>query len=212
LKGGNGGRGNWHFRTSVNQAPQYAQKGLPGKSLKLFVELDIIADVGFVGFPNAGKSTLLSVLTKAKPKIGSYPFTTKIPNLGVIHTEGRDIVVADIPGLINGASQGAGLGIKFLKHISRTSFLVFLIDLSEEDFAERFDQLILELSEFSPRLAEKKRIIVGTKLDMPEAEARLDMMKKQFPKEKVLGVSAMAHMGVKDLRNELIFQCRSERI
>jgi len=210
LHGGRGGRGNWHFRTSVNQAPRYAQEGLPGKTLQLFVELDIIADIGFVGFPNAGKSTLLSVLTNAKPKIGNYPFTTKIPNLGVIHSEERDIILADIPGLIEGASEGAGLGIKFLKHISRTKFLVFLIDLTEDDFSEKFEQLLHELKTFSQSLPEKDRIIVGTKLDMPESENNLRLLEEQYPGETVIGISALAYRGIGELKKLLVYKSRLE--
>lgn len=142
LKGGKGGLGNSHFATSVKQAPRYAQPGLPGVSRTVKVEISIIADIGFVGFPNAGKSSLLNRLTNANPKIASYPFTTKIPNLGVYRIGYNDIILADIPGIIEGASHGAGLGIKFLKHINRTNGLLFLIDLSDEKFLESFDILL----------------------------------------------------------------------
>jgi GTP-binding protein len=163
LKGGNGGWGNVHFKTSVNQAPRRALPGKEGVFRRLKVELQIIADVGLVGFPNAGKSSLLDSLTNARPKIAPYPFTTKIPNLGVLTLGGgradldnRDIVIADIPGLIEGASQGAGLGHRFLKHISRTAALVFLIDLSDPNFLEAFPVLYRELEDFSPDLTAKK--------------------------------------------------------
>jgi GTP-binding protein len=139
LKGGNGGWGNIHFKSSINQAPRKALPGKPGIKRKLKVELQIMADIGLVGFPNAGKSSLLDRFTNARPKIAPYPFTTKIPNLGVLTFDDRDVIIADIPGLIEGASQGAGLGFRFLKHISRTQALAFLIDLGEDNYLEAFE-------------------------------------------------------------------------
>jgi GTP-binding protein len=173
LRGGNGGWGNIHFKSAVNQAPRKALPGQRGKQARLRVELRIIADIGLVGFPNAGKSSLLDRFTNARPKIAPYPFTTKIPNLGILRAEGRDIILADIPGLIEGASRGLGLGVRFLKHISRTSALLFLIDLSTDGYGEAFRVLGDELRAFSPELLSKPRLILGTKLDLEESAGRL---------------------------------------
>ena len=169
LKGGRGGRGNTHFATSVRQVPRFAQPGEPGEERRIHLELNIIADLGLVGFPNAGKSTLLSVLTNAKPKIADYPFTTKIPHLGVMEYAGVEMVMADIPGIIEGASGGAGMGIKFLKHIARTKALIFCIDLSQEKPEQNFHILKEELFSFLPALLDKPRIILGTKMDIIES-------------------------------------------
>ena len=210
LKGGNGGWGNIHFKSPVNQAPRKALPGQPGKTVKLKVELQIMADIGLVGFPNAGKSSLLDRFTNARPKIAAYPFTTKIPNLGVLSVgksagafggadyDGRDIIIADIPGLIEGASGGAGLGIRFLKHISRTAALAFLIDLSEDNYLTAFDTLLGELEAFSPDLANKKRVILGTKTDLPETEGRVAELAAKYPGESVLGISVFSGDGIKE--------------
>ena len=200
LQGGKGGKGNSHFATSVNQAPKIAQPGKPGKSAKLRIELQLIGDIGFVGFPNAGKSSLLDAFTNARPKIAPYPFTTKIPNLGMLHIHDRDIVLADIPGIIEGAHDGAGLGIRFLKHISRTAVLAFLIDLSDENWREAFPVLLEELKAFSPELAQKRRIVIGTKLDIPETEGRLDELASALPDEKLVGISVFSAAGLDELR------------
>ncbi len=204
LKGGKGGLGNQHFSTSRKQAPRYAQTGKNADEKRLHIELAIIADIGLVGLPNAGKSSLLNALTNAKPKIGSYPFTTKIPNLGVMQTSGRDIVLADIPGIIEGASVGAGMGFKFLKHISRTKALIFLIDLSSPDFEAVFKILYKELEEYAPELVKRTRLIIGTKTDLEGTAKNLDKLIRSLPKEKVLGVSVYTREGLKDL--EIIFQ------
>ncbi|MDR2185232.1 MAG: GTPase ObgE [Treponema sp.] len=208
LKGGNGGWGNVHFKSSVNQAPRKALPGQAGAFRRLRVELQILADIGLVGFPNAGKSSLLDRFTNARPKIAPYPFTTKIPNLGVLSLgsarrgdpDGRDIIIADIPGLIEGASGGAGLGIRFLKHISRTAALAFLIDLSEDTFMEAFDVLYKELAVFSPALTGKKRVLVGTKLDLEGTAERLEALKKRYSGETVRGVSVFSGEGLPELR------------
>ncbi len=190
LKGGKGGLGNWHFRTSVRQAPRYAQPGEKGISMRVGVELQIIADIGFVGFPNAGKSSLLNMLTNARSKVAGYPFTTKIPQLGVMRYDDRDVVLADIPGILEGASTGLGMGIKFLKHISRTNGLAYLIDVSDERFIDAFDILKNELSEFSSSLAEKKSIIIVTKMDDAEdAEERFLKIKEKYPEIPCLPLS-----------------------
>ena len=208
LKGGNGGWGNIHFKSPVNQAPRKALPGQPGQTVQLKVELQIMADIGLVGFPNAGKSSLLDRFTNARPKIAAYPFTTKIPNLGVLTAGGpgeidsSDIIIADIPGLIEGASQGAGLGIRFLKHVSRTSALAFLIDLSGENYLDVFDVLQRELAAFSADLARKKRLLVGTKTDLPETGERLALLASKYPGEKVMGVSVFSGEGLKELAAE----------
>lgn len=205
LKGGRGGWGNTHFATSVNQAPRTAQPGQAGKTTKLRVELQLIGDIGFVGFPNAGKSSLLDAYTNARPKIAPYPFTTKIPNLGMLHVHERDVVLADIPGIIEGAHEGAGLGIRFLKHISRTAALAFLVDLSDENWKEAFPILLEELSSFSPELADKRRVVIGTKLDLPESEGRLEELAASLPGERVLGISVFSREGLEELK-ELFFE------
>jgi len=199
LKGGNGGWGNIHFKSSVNQAPRKALPGKPGQTAKIKVELQIMADIGLVGFPNAGKSSLLDRFTNARPKIAAYPFTTKIPNLGVLTIDDKDIIIADIPGLIEGASQGAGLGIRFLKHISRTQALVFLIDLSQDNYLDAFDVLLNELGTFSVDLTKKKRLLVGTKTDLPETEGRLSELAAKYPAEEVMSISVFSGEGIKEL-------------
>ncbi len=202
-EGGKGGQGNWHYRTSTNQAPRYAQQGRPGKSMSFFVELDIIADVGFAGLPNAGKSTLLSVLTNANPKIAQYPFTTKIPNLGVLRRDGYDVILADIPGIIEGASHGAGLGLKFLKHISRTACIAFIIDMGMPDPCGNLETIKNEIKEYSRELLDKRSIIIGTKLDLPDAEKHLEELAQAFPEEVIFGVSSVTRRGVKKLEDKL---------
>lgn len=203
LKGGDGGNGNWHYKSSVKQTPRYAQKGREGEERRYHIELNVIADAGFVGFPNAGKSSLLKKLTNADPKIGAYAFTTKIPNLGVMDAGYRHVILADIPGIIEGASDGAGLGIKFLKHIARTSALVFLIDLSGENYLDEFDLLHQELKAFSEELAGKKRIILGTKLDLEGTEENLKELKNKLPGEDVIGISTFSHIGMDDLKKRI---------
>jgi GTP-binding protein len=210
LKGGNGGWGNIHFKSAVNQAPRKALPGQRGRTLQIKVELQIIADIGLVGFPNAGKSSLLDRFTNARPKIAPYPFTTKIPNLGVLtagdsgETGLRDIILADIPGLIEGTSQGAGLGIQFLKHISRTAALAFLVDLSGDNYLSAFDVLLAELSAFSPALIQKKRLLLGTKTDLPETGERLAALAAKYPDEKLWGISVFSGEGIKELGEEFL--------
>jgi GTP-binding protein len=204
LKGGNGGWGNVHFKSSVNQAPRKALPGKPGETRRLLVELQVLADIGLVGFPNAGKSSLLDKFTNARPRIAPYPFTTKIPNLGVLtlgtgDDDSRDIIIADIPGLIEGASEGLGLGIRFLKHISRTAALAFLIDLGEENYLNAFDTLYKELDAFSPELTAKRRIIIGTKLDLENTTEKLEELRNKYQEEKVLGISVFSGEGLQEL-------------
>jgi len=204
LVGGRGGQGNWHFRSSKHQAPRYAQPGMPAQESTLTIELNIIADLGFVGFPNAGKSTLLTLLTNATPKVAPYPFTTKIPNLGVMRVYDQDVVLADIPGIIEGASHGLGLGIQFLKHIARTKGLVFLIDLSEENYLESYGTLMAELKDFSAELAVKPRVILGSKTDLDEDGSRLAALGAFLPGETVLGVSSFFRDRLDDIRREFL--------
>lgn len=193
-RGGLGGQGNQHFATSVNQAPRYAQPGLPGLELELDLELKIIADVGLVGFPNAGKSTLLKALTRANPKIAAYPFTTLNPNLGVVHQPPRlPFVIADIPGIIEGAAEGKGLGIEFLKHIERTRILLIVVDLFTDEPEETRRVLLHELEQFSPRMLDKPMLLVGNKTDLPEARERAAAHPGFIP------VSAATHQGLDPL-------------
>ncbi|HEY9055404.1 MAG TPA: GTPase ObgE, partial [Rectinemataceae bacterium] len=203
LKGGTGGWGNVHFKSSVNQAPKNALPGKPGEERKLKVELSLMADIGLVGFPNAGKSSLLDAFTNARPAIASYPFTTKIPNLGVLSVHDRDLVIADIPGIIEGAHEGAGLGIRFLKHISRTACLAFLVDLSQENWREAYSILRSELESFSPLLSSKPRLVVATKMDLPEAAERLREFKASLQNEDVYPISVFSQEGLESLKEAL---------
>jgi GTP-binding protein len=199
LRGGNGGWGNVRFKSSVNRAPRKALPGKRGEQRRLRVELRVLADIGLVGFPNAGKSSLLDRFTNARPKIAPYPFTTKTPNLGVLTLDDRDIIIADIPGLIEGASAGLGLGIRFLKHISRTAALAFLIDLSADTWEGAYGVLYKELESFSPELVGKPRVILGTKIDLPDTGERLAHLKARYPGEQVRGISVFSGEGVPEL-------------
>jgi len=199
LKGGQGGKGNMHYATSKRQAPRYAQPGVPGEEMRLHIELHLIADIGFVGLPNAGKSSLLRTLTNAHPKVAAYAFTTKIPNLGVMHAGYRDIVLADIPGIIEGASQGAGLGDKFLKHIARTSGLAVLIDLSDEDVLHTYKIVLHELQEYAPDLLEKPRIVIASKADLEGTRDNLSTLKEALPEE-VIELSSFTRIGLEEVK------------
>jgi len=203
VRGGRGGKGNWHFRSSTNQAPRFAEPGGSGICRRLLVELALIADIGLVGKPNAGKSTLLSVLTNSHPRIGAYPFTTKIPNIGVCHGYESEFVLADIPGIIEGASRGAGLGLQFLKHISRTNLVVFLIDLHEEEPQNAYRMLEEELEIYSPDLRTKQRLVVGTKMDLADSADRLVALQSALGDQTCLGISAVSGYGIPDLRARL---------
>jgi GTP-binding protein len=202
LKGGRGGRGNQHFATSRNQVPRTAEKGEPAQERRIRLELKLIADIGLIGIPNAGKSTLLSVLTNAKPKIASYPFTTLEPNLGVANIDvNTTVVLADIPGLIEGASQGAGLGHDFLRHVQRTRVLVHLLDGLSEDPVADYSQINSELSLFDPNLAKKPQLVALNKIDQPEVQRRLAEIQKKFKKLNVelMTISALARTNTRDL-------------
>lgn len=209
LEGGNGGWGNSHFKTSTNQAPRYAHEGKTGEVRRLRVELSIMADVGLVGFPNAGKSSLLDLFTNARPKIAPYPFTTKIPNLGVLHASAeRDIIIADIPGIIEGAAEGAGLGIRFLKHISRAAGLLFMIDCSTDDCFSAYETLQGELASFSTKLVEKPRLVLCNKIDteggMERAALVAEAIHKNNPDQIVLPLSVYSRKGLDSVRKEIM--------
>ncbi len=182
-EGGKGGKGNWHFKSATNQTPRYAQSGLPGVERNLTLELKLLADVGLVGFPNAGKSTLLSKLTAAKPKIADYPFTTLKPNLGIVsYRDGRSFVMADIPGIIEGASEGKGLGHYFLRHIERNSNLLFLVPADADDIKKEYEILLNELKKYNPELLDKKRILAISKSDLLDDELEAEI-EKDLPED-----------------------------
>jgi GTP-binding protein len=202
-KGGRGGVGNLHFKSSTNRAPRFAQPGEPGQMLTLTLELKLMADVGIVGLPNAGKSTLISAISGAKPKIADYPFTTLIPNLGVVQPpSGEPIVVADIPGLIEGAHAGSGLGIRFLRHVERTRILVHLIDaaaLDENDLLRDYRTINRELTDYGGDLAQKPQIVVLNKLDVDGAERLADLFCRALGSRPVLRISAATRQGLDSL-------------
>jgi len=205
--GGQGGWGNCHFATSIKQAPMWSKEGLGGEEKRLRLELKTIADVGIIGLPNAGKSTLLSVLSNAKPKIADYPFTTLFPNLGAIKEKDRTIILADIPGLIEGAHKGKGLGDRFLKHIERTKILVHLIDALSEDVVSDYKVIRAELSNFSEKLTEKKEIVVLNKIDAVDKKEIEGKVKKLTKiKAKPLAISAVANKNIKILLSKISSQ------
>lgn len=207
LEGGLGGRGNWHFKSSTRQTPRYAQPGIKGQELALTLELKVLADVGLVGFPNAGKSTLLSVLTSAKPKIADYEFTTLKPNLGIVeYRDYRSFVMADIPGIIEGAAEGKGLGHYFLRHIERNAVLLYLIPADAADIKKEFDILRNELIAFNPELIDKKFMIVLSKCDLLDDELKAEYaieMKEAFGDIPHLMISSVSQMGTMDLKDAL---------
>ncbi len=213
-KGGKGGLGNWHFRSSTNQTPRYAQPGLPGEEYDVILELKVLADVGLVGFPNAGKSTLLSVVTSAKPKIGDYPFTTLKPNLGIVaYRDFQSFVIADIPGIIEGAAEGKGLGHYFLRHIERNSTLLFLIPADADDIKKEYDILLDELRRYNPEMLDKDRLIAISKCDMLDEELKAEM-KQQLDRElkdvDYLFISAVAQQGLTELKDKLWLMLNKE--
>ena len=202
-QGGIGGRGNYNFKSSVQQTPRFAQQGIPGEELHVELELKILADVGLVGLPNAGKSTLLSVMTTAKPKIAEYPFTTLQPHLGIVkYGEYQSFVMADIPGLIEGASQGKGLGHQFLKHIERNRILLFLIDILEPNPQDVFDKLSNELSSFNETLMDKPTLVVRTKRDTMDKAKNLENW-KNFSEE-YIDISSVSNTGLDILKDRLV--------
>ncbi len=199
-EGGNGGFGNAHFKSSTNQAPRHANPGQPGEELTIWLRLKLIADAGLVGLPNAGKSTFLAAVSAAKPKIAAYPFTTLHPNLGVVRAGDVDFVLADIPGLIEGASEGAGVGIRFLGHVERTKVLLHLVDATEEDVGTAYRTVRRELKAYGAELDRKKEIVALTKCDAVDAETlqeRAEALKKAAKKKPLL-VSAVSGFGMKE--------------
>lgn len=207
LQGGMGGRGNWHFKSSTNQTPRYAQPGIPAQEGDFTLELKILADVGLVGFPNAGKSTLLSVLTAAKPKIADYEFTTLKPNLGIVkYRDYQTFVMADIPGIIEGAAEGRGLGHRFLRHIERNSTLLFLIPADAKNIKDEYDILLNELKKYNPELLDKDRLVAISKSDMLDEELKGEMkveLDKQFKGIPYLFISSVAQQGLQELKDTL---------
>ncbi len=206
-KGGKGGLGNWHFRSSTNQTPRYAQPGMPAEEVDIILELKVLADVGLVGFPNAGKSTLLSVLTSAKPKIGDYPFTTLKPNLGIVeYRDFKSFVIADIPGIIEGAAEGKGLGHYFLRHIERNSTLLFLIPADADDIKKEYEILLDELRRYNPEMLDKDRLIAVSKCDMLDDELSAELklqLDKEFDGIPYLFISSVAQQGLTELKDKL---------
>jgi GTP-binding protein len=201
MPGGRGGLGNDHFKTSTHQTPRFAQPGEPGQEGWVILELKILADVGLVGFPNAGKSTLLSVVSAAKPEIADYPFTTLVPNLGIVsYRDGTSFVMADIPGIIEGASEGKGLGLRFLRHIERNSLLLFLIPADTNDIIKEYDILLNELKEYNPELVDKPRLLAISKSDLLDAELKSEM-KMQLPKVKTVFISSVTGEGLLKLKD-----------
>ena len=204
LPGGRGGLGNTHFKSSTNQSPRHAQPGEAGLERWVVMELKVLADVGLVGFPNAGKSTLLSVLSAAKPEIADYPFTTLVPNLGVVaYRDYKSFVVADIPGIIEGAAEGKGLGLRFLRHIERNSILCFLIPSDAENWGAEYEILVGELEKYNPELLHKRRVLVVSKMDLsiPEME---EEMRESLPKDlPLVFISSVTNIGIQDLKDLL---------
>ena len=211
LKGGRGGLGNWNFRTATNQAPRYAQPGEPMRELTVIMELKLLADVGLVGFPNAGKSTLLSALSSARPKIAGYPFTTMEPSLGIVsYRNGQSFVMADIPGIIEGAAEGRGLGLRFLRHIERNSLLLFMVPGDTDDIRKEYEILLNEVGKFNPELLEKQRVLAVTKNDLLDEELQ-QMLSEDLPDDlPVIFISAVAQRGLTELKDILWKALNSE--
>ena len=205
-EGGKGGLGNWHFKSSTNQTPRYAQPGIDGQQVDITLELKVLADVGLVGFPNAGKSTLLSVITAAKPKIADYEFTTLKPNLGIVkYRDFKTFVIADIPGIIEGAAEGKGLGHRFLRHIERNSTLLFLIPADARDIKKQYDILLDELKRYNPELMDKDRLVAISKSDLLDEELKAEM-KAELDKELNLPyifISSVAQSNLTELKDKL---------
>lgn len=203
LKGGRGGLGNDHFKSATNQTPRYAQPGEEGVEANIIFELKILADVGLVGFPNAGKSTLLSVLSAAKPEIADYPFTTLVPNLGIVaYRDQQSFVMADIPGIIEGASEGKGLGLRFLRHIERNSVLLFLVPADSDDISKEYHVLLNELKQFNPELLDKQRILAVSKSDLLDDEL-MNEIRKELPEVPSVFISSVAQQGLTELKDLL---------
>ncbi len=211
LKGGRGGLGNFQFRTATNQAPRYAQPGEPMEEMTVILELKLLADVGLVGFPNAGKSTLVSSLSNARPKIANYPFTTMEPSLGIVgYRDNKSFVMADIPGIIEGASEGRGLGLRFLRHIERNSLLLFMVPGDTEDIKHEYEILLNELRQFNPDMLGKHRVLAVTKCDLLDEEL-IDMLRDTLPDDlPVVFISAVTGYGLEELKDVLWRELNSE--
>jgi len=211
LKGGRGGLGNFQFRTATNQAPRYAQPGEPMQEMTVILELKLLADVGLVGFPNAGKSTLVSALSNAKPKIANYPFTTMEPSLGIVgYREGKSFVMADIPGIIEGASEGRGLGLRFLRHIERNSLLLFMVPGDTDDIKHEYEVLLGELRQFNPEMLTKHRVLAVTKCDLLDDEL-IEMLRETLPNDlPVVFISAVTGFGLEELKDVLWRELNAE--
>ena len=219
LKGGRGGLGNWHFRTATNQAPRYAQPGEPAQERTVILQLKVLADVGLVGFPNAGKSTLLSVVSAAKPEIADYPFTTLTPQLGIVsYRDGRSFCMADIPGIIEGASEGKGLGLRFLRHIERNAVLLFMVPATSEDIQGEYRILLRELEKYNPELLGKARILAISKMDVPRVDEegnelpKIDFEALQKALEiPVIPISSLTNEGIDELKDQLWTELNKEQ-
>ena len=217
LKGGRGGLGNWHFRTATNQAPRYAQPGEPAQERNVILQLKVLADVGLVGFPNAGKSTLLSVVSAAKPEIADYPFTTLTPQLGIVsYRDGQSFCMADIPGIIEGAAEGKGLGLRFLRHIERNAVLLFMVPATAEDIAAEYHILLHELEKYNPELLTKARILAISKCDLLEdtPDAQRSTLNAQLSEElgiPVVYISAVSGLGISELKDMLWVELNKEQ-
>ena len=219
LKGGRGGLGNWHFRTATNQAPRYAQPGEPAQERTVIMQLKVLADVGLVGFPNAGKSTLLSVVSAAKPEIADYPFTTLTPQLGIVsYRDGRSFCMADIPGIIEGASEGKGLGLRFLRHIERNAVLLFMVPATSEDIQGEYRILLRELEQYNPELLSKARILAISKMDVPRVDEDgnelppidFDALRKEL-EIPVIPISSLTNEGIDELKDQLWTELNKEQ-
>ena len=211
LKGGRGGLGNFQFRTATNQAPRYAQPGEPMQEMTIILELKLLADVGLVGFPNAGKSTLVSALSNARPKIANYPFTTMEPSLGIVgYRDNKSFVMADIPGIIEGASEGRGLGLRFLRHIERNSLLLFMVPGDTDDIKREYEILLNELGQFNPELLDKHRVLAVTKCDLLDEEL-VEMLRETLPDDlPVVFISAVTGYGLEELKDVLWRELNAE--
>ncbi|WP_297066503.1 GTPase ObgE [uncultured Duncaniella sp.] len=212
LRGGRGGLGNWHFKSATNRTPRYAQPGEPAIEKSIIMELKLLADVGLVGFPNAGKSTLLSSISAARPKIADYPFTTMEPQLGIVsYRDNRSFVMADIPGIIEGASEGKGLGLRFLRHIERNAVLLFMVPADADDIKAQYDILVGELEQFNPQLADKPRVLAISKSDMLDDELMQEIEKTLPEGVPHIFISAVTGMGLTELKDMLWGEITDER-
>jgi GTP-binding protein len=204
LPGGRGGKGNTHFKSSTNQTPRYAQPGEPGEERWVILELKVLADVGLVGFPNAGKSTLLSVVSAAKPEIANYPFTTLVPNLGIVsYRDHKSFVMADIPGIIEGAHEGKGLGLRFLRHIERNSILLFMVPADADDIVGQYQVLLNELEQYNPELLDKERVLAVSKCDMLDDELLSELKNTVKLDVPVVYISSQTQFGIQALKDML---------